>query len=372
MAFESLTDKLQNVFKNLRSKGRLTEADVKEAMKAFIDKEETVQDVWAIGAQVTGLANNAKDYAAMYHNVDGKMVRHDQVHNLFGYNMTRAAGEGLREISPDKRCLLFSRSSYIGMHRYGGIWTGDNKSWWSHILLNLKMLPSLNMCGFLYTGADPGGFGCNTTRDLLLRWLALGVFTPLMRDHSCENTREQECYRFEHIEDFRHIIGVRYRLIPYIYSEYMKAALTDDMMFKPLAFEYPEDRMAVNVEDQLMLGNEIMIAPVYTQNAIGRYVYLPEAMMLVRFCPDGKIEQTEMPKGHHFVEVPLNEVILFIRQGKCIPLVDAAECVDEIDMNSLQLIGYANSTYQLYDDDGYTRAYDLEKSTVWLKKEENK
>ena len=130
--------------------------------------------------------------------------------------------------------------------------------------------------------------------------------------------------------------------------------------------------MAVNVEDQLMLGNEIMIAPVYTQNAIGRYVYLPEAMMLVRFCPDGKIEQTEMPKGHHFVEVPLNEVILFIRQGKCIPLVDAAECVDEIDMDSLQLIGYANSTYQLYDDDGYTRAYDLERSTVWLKKEENK
>ena len=346
--------------------------DVKEAMKAFIDKEETVQDVWAIRAQVTGLANNAEDYASMYHNVDGKMVRHDQVHNLFGYNMTRAAGEGLREISPDKRCLLFSRSSYIGMHRYGGIWTGDNKSWWSHILLNLKMLPSLNMCGFLYTGADLGGFGCNTTRDLLLRWLALGVFTPLMRDHSCENTREQECYRFEHIEDFRHIIGVRYRLIPYIYSEYMKAALTDDMMFKPLAFEYPEDRMAVNVEDQLMLGNEIMIAPVYTQNAIGRYVYLPEAMMLVRFCPDGKIEQTEMPKGHHFVEVPLNEVILFIRQGKCIPLVDAAECVDEIDMDSLQLIGYANSTYQLYDDDGYTRAYDLERSTVWLKKEENK
>ena len=346
--------------------------DVKEAMKAFIDKEETVQDVWAIGAQVTGLANNAEDYAAMYHNVDGKMVQHDQVHNLFGYNMTRAAGEGLREISPDKRCLLFSRSSYIGMHRYGGIWTGDNKSWWSHILLNLKMLPSLNMCGFLYTGADLGGFGCNTTRDLLLRWLALGVFTPLMRDHTCENTREQECYQFEHIEDFRHIIGVRYRLIPYIYSEYMKAALTDDMMFKPLAFEYPEDRMAVNVEDQLMLGNEIMIAPVYTQNAIGRYVYLPEAMMLVRFCPDGKIEQTEMPKGHHFVEVPLNEVILFIRQGKCIPLVDAAECVDEIDMDSLQLIGYANSTYQLYDDDGYTRAYDLEKSTVWLKKEENK
>lgn len=252
------------------------------------------------------------------------------------------------------------------MHRYGGIWTGDNKSWWSHILLNLKMLPSLNMCGFLYTGADLGGFGCNTTRDLLLRWLALGVFTPLMRNHACLGTREQECYQFEQIEDFRHIIGVRYRLLPYIYSEYMKAALNDEMMFKPLAFEYPEDRMAVNVEDQLMLGNEIMIAPVYTQNAIGRYVYLPEDMMLVRFKAEGDIEQTEMKKGHHFVEVPLNEVILFIRKGKCIPLADFAECVADINTKKLQLLGYAGSSYQLYDDDGYTREYDLEMSCVIL------
>ena len=87
------------------------------------------------------------------------MIRHDKVHNLFGFNMTRAAGEAFERIDPDRRFLMFSRSSYVGMHRYGGIWTGDNRSWWSHILLNLKMMPSLNMCGFLYTGADLGGFG---------------------------------------------------------------------------------------------------------------------------------------------------------------------------------------------------------------------
>ena len=187
-----------------------------------------------------------------------------------------------------------------------------------------------------------------------------------MRDHSCEGTRDQECYQFEHIEDFRNVIGVRYRLLPYIYSEYMKAALTDDMMFKPLAFEYPDDKIAAHVEDQLMLGNEIMIAPVYTQNAIGRYVYLPEDMMLVRFTADGAVEQTEMPAGHHFVEVPLNEVILFVRNGKCIPVVDVAECVADIDKTTMQLIGYRNSSYMLYDDDGYTREYDLEKNSALL------
>ena len=341
-------------------------SELKKAMKKFIEKDETVDDVWGISGMAAGVGNNPKDYASMYHNVDGEMVRHDKVHNLFGYNMTRAAGEALREISPDERRLLFSRSSYIGMHRYGGVWMGDNKSWWSHILLNIKMLPSMNMCGFLYTGADLGGFGCDTSRDLLLRWLALGVFTPLMRDHSCEGTRDQECYQFEHIEDFRNVIGVRYRLLPYIYSEYMKAALTDDMMFKPLAFEYPDDKIAAHVEDQLMLGNEIMIAPVYTQNAIGRYVYLPENMMLVRFTADGAVEQTEMPAGHHFVGVPLNEVILFVRSGKCIPVVDVAECVADIDKTTMQLIGYKNSSYMLYDDDGYTREYDLEKNCALL------
>ena len=103
--------------------------------------------------------NSAEDYASFYHNVGGNMICHSKVHNLYGYNMTRAAGEAFRRLCPDKRILMFSRSSYIGMHRYGGVWTGDNNSWWSHLLLNLKMMPSLNMCGFLYAGADLGGFG---------------------------------------------------------------------------------------------------------------------------------------------------------------------------------------------------------------------
>ncbi len=199
-------------------------AEAKNLAAEFAEDTEGRVHAWTMQAKMKDLANNPEDYRRFYHNVDGRKIRHDRVHNLFGFNMTRAAGEAFERIDSDRRFLMFSRSSYIGMHRYGGIWTGDNKSWWSHILLNLKMLPSLNMCGFLYTGADLGGFGADTTRDLLLRFLALGVFTPLMRDHAAAGTREQECYQFENIEDFRHVIGVRYRLIPYLYSEYMKAA----------------------------------------------------------------------------------------------------------------------------------------------------
>ena len=297
------------------------------------------------------IQNNPEDYKRFYHNVNGTMVRHDLVHNLYGYNMTRAAGEALRKIAPDKNMLLFSRSSYIGMHRYGGIWTGDNQSWWSHILLNLKMLPSLNMCGFLYTGADLGGFGADTTRDLLLRWLALGVFTPLMRNHTALGTREQECYQFEQIEDFRHVVGVRYRLIPYLYSVYVKAAERGEMYFRPLGFDFPNDRRAVETEDQLLLGDEAMIAPIYTQNVSGRTVYLPEEMKFVKFMPDGTIYEEILPQGTHYVEVALNEVPLFIRKGKCIPVVEAAQSVEAIDLETVKYLGYEGAAYELRELD---------------------
>ena len=329
-----------------------------QAIKAYANGEEQqdgtddiLNQANAIPVKVKSamerLQNNPEDYKRFYHKVNGKMVRHDLVHNLYGYNMTRAAGEAFEKMSPDKRILMFSRASYIGMHRYGGIWTGDNQSW-SHILLNLKMMPSLNMCGFLYTGADLGGFGSHATRDLVLRWLALGVFTPLMRNHAALGTREQECYQFEHIEDFRHVIGVRYRLIPYLYSEFMKAATQDDMYFKPLGFVYPNDRRAVETEDQLMLGNEVMIAPVYTQNATGRFVYLPEEMKFVKFLPDGSVYEEIMPAGNHYIDVALNEVPMFIKKDKCIPVVDVAQSVEEINYATMKMIGYAGASYDMY------------------------
>lgn len=332
--------------------------ELKETIKRYVQEDMETIPVWELEGLVTGIANNPEDYRRFYHNVGGRMIRHDKVHNLFGYNMTRAAAEAFDRIVPDKRLLMFSRSSYIGMHRYGGIWTGDNRSWWSHILLNLKMMPSLNMCGFLYTGADLGGFDNDATRDLVLRWMALGVFTPLMRNHSAQGTRRQEAYQFGDTEDFRGIVETRYRLLPYLYSEYMKAALNDDMYFRPLAFVYPEDSFAAGVEDQMMLGGEAMIAPVYTQNAKGRYVYLPEDMLFVKFAKDGAYTEELLTQGHHYVEIAVNEVPLFIRKGRCIPLAEAAECMEKLDTANLKMIGFENAEYTLYEDDGIGKDYE--------------
>ncbi len=322
------------------------------------DKDRlNIGQLLTLQAQLMNLASRPEDYRTIRHNCQGKMIRHDHVHNLYGYNMTRAAGEAFARLSPEKRILLFSRSSYIGMHRYGGIWMGDNQSWWSHILMNLQMLPSLNMCGFLYTGADIGGFGSNTTEDMLLRWLELGIFTPLMRNHSAIGTRRQEFYQFGDKESFRNIIGLRYALLPYLYSEFMKAALGGEMMFVPLAFIWPEDEMAAQVEDQLMVGESFMIAPVYRQNAEGRYVYLPETMKMYRLRSADDMDGEILPAGHHYVKAALNEVLVFLRADRLVPMAAPAEYADGVDASKLTLLHFIQNeaVYEMYDDDGLSR-----------------
>jgi len=311
---------------------------------------------WGLKDAFSGIANNPEDYRRFYHQVDGKPVRHDLVHNLYGAGMTRATAEGFRRFRPGERLLLFSRSSFIGAHRDGGIWQGDNFSWWSHLKLALQMLPGLNLCGFLFTGCDLGGFGCNVTGDLLQRFLQLGVFTPLMRNHSALHTREQEIYRFTNWESMRDTVSVRYALLPYLYSEFMKAALTDGMYFRPLAFDYPADRRAVRTQDQLMLGGDCMIAPVYEQNAAGRYVYLPEDMLMIRFRSAADYDLEPLAKGDHWISLSLGEFPLFVRKNHAVLLCSGGESSAALDDTRFTAVGQIETEgeYALYRDDGKT------------------
>ena len=323
-----------------------SEKHLKEVFDKIDDykgKNLDIQSFFEFKGMVEGVANNLGDYERFYHRAtqpDGEaVVRHDHVHNLYGFNMTRAASESFKELAPDKDILMFSRASYIGMHRYGGIWTGDNHAWWSHILLSLKMLLSLNMCGFMYVGSDVGGFNDNTTEELLMRWMGLAVFVPLMRNHAAAGTRYQELYRFTDTDTFKNIVTMRYALIPYLWEAYRKAVEQDTLMYRPLGFEHPEDRVAVATEDQLYVGEDIMICPVYTQNAIGRYVYLPEPMTMVRMQSADEYELEKYEAGHYFVEIPAQEIVFFIRDGHRIPLYKSAEYTEAVFGNECEWIG---------------------------------
>lgn len=339
-------------------------------MAALREKDNIEQEEFflrVIGGAM-GLMSSPADYASFYHEVDGRKVRHDQVHNLYGGSMTRAAGEAFADLRPGQRTLLYSRSSFIGSHRYGGIWLGDNNSSWAQLLANIQMMPSVQMCGFLYSGADLCGFSSDTTPDLALRWLEFGLLTPLMRNHSAVGTRMQEYYRFpEVLPAVRNMIRLRYALLPYLYSEFMKAALENTSYFRPLAFDYPDDPDAREVEDQLLLGEGLMAAPVYVQNAHGRHVYLPEPMKLLRLRAVDDYDEEILPAGHHYIRCALDEVLLFLRPGHIVPVAQPANNTSELDDASLTLWSFLpdgeSAEYRMYRDDGVTTEY--EKKEHW-------
>ena len=304
-------------------------------MAALREKDNIEQEEFflrVVGGAM-GLMNSPADYASFYHEVDGQKVRHDQVHNL-----------------------------------YGGIWLGDNNSSWAQLLANIQMMPSVQMCGFLYSGADLCGFSSDTTPDLALRWLEFGLLTPLMRNHSAVGTRMQEYYRFpEVLPAVRNMIRLRYALLPYLYSEFMKAALENTSYFRPLAFDYPDDPDAREVEDQLLLGEGLMAAPVYVQNAHGRHVYLPESMKLLRLRAVNDYDEEILPAGHHYIRCALDEVLLFLRPGHIVPVAQPANSTSELDDASLTLWSFLpdgeSAEYRMYRDDGVTTEY--EKKEHW-------
>lgn len=348
-----------------------------ERLRAFLNDMATLREkdnieqeeffLRVVGGAM-GLMNSPADYASFYHEADGRKVRHDQVHNLYGGSMTRAAGEAFADLRPGQRTLLYSRSSFIGSHRYGGIWLGDNNSSWAQLLANIQMMPSVQMCGFLYSGADLCGFSSDTTPDLALRWLEFGLLTPLMRNHSAVGTRMQEYYRFpEVLPAVRNMIRLRYALLPYLYSEFMKAALENTSYFRPLAFDYPDDPDAREVEDQLLLGEGLMAAPVYVQNAHGRHVYLPEPMKLLRLRAVDDYDEEILPAGHHYIRCALDEVLLFLRPGHIVPVAQPANNTSELDDASLTLWSFLpdgeSAEYRMYRDDGVTTEY--EKKEHW-------
>ena len=336
-----------------------------DSMAALREKDNIEQEEFfsqVVGGAM-GLMNSPEDYASFYHEVNGQKIRHDRVHNLYGGSMTRAAGEAFAKQHPEKRMLLYSRSSVIGSHRYGGIWLGDNNASWGQLLANIQMMPSVQMCGFLYAGADLCGFSSDTTPDLALRWLEFGLLTPLMRNHSAIGTRMQEYYCFpEMLPAIRRMLHLRYALLPYLYSEFMKAALENGSYFRPLAFDYPADPDAREVQDQLLLGEGLMAAPIYTQNTHGRMVYLPEPMKMLRLRSVDDYDEEVLPAGHHYLRCALDEVLLFLRPGCIVPVAAPADNTAQLDDTQLTLWSYlpdgGSAAYRMYTDDGFTTDYD--------------
>jgi alpha-glucosidase len=334
------------------------------------DKGFDMYDFFNLKDTTTNIANRDQYYETFFHKTDnGEVVSNKNIHNLYGFNMNLAISEGAKEFAPNRRLFIFSRSSYIGMHRFAALWTGDNQSWWEHIIVHIRMLQSLSLCGFFYSGADIGGFGNNTSAELLIRWTQLGIFSPLFRNHSSLGTRDQEPWAFDEntLDIIRDAIDLRYALLPYLYSEYIKATIDLKPIIRPLNFEFNDPKLN-NIEDQFMFGDSIMVAPIHTPNARGRFIYIPfETKWLLFILKTDKDLRTHnentkvslLKATSYFIDVDLDEIPILIREKSIVVFGPRMNYVGEKNITELSIIAfvtdYAEFTY--YDDDGETFDY---------------
>ncbi len=274
---------------------------------------------------------------------------HLKIHNVYGHLMAQATHEGLERLTGDRPFVL-TRACYAGSQRYCSGWTGDNHSLWAHMQLSITQMLNLGLSGMNSVGSDVGGFGSDTTPELLVRWMQLGAVSPFFRNHSANQTRRQEPYAFDKktLRACRSALDLRYHLLPYLYD----LAHGQLPMMRPMVMEFPGDPLCRDVSDQFMLGSQLLAAPVLTPGAAARAVYLPKGTWYDYYTG-------ERYRGGRYIvaDAPLDKLPLFARAGAIVPVAQGTpQCTDEISGISLEVFP-GTGRFIHYTDDGRSLAY---------------
>jgi alpha-glucosidase len=278
--------------------------------------------------------------------------------NIFALNMTRATYEGLSRLQPDRRPFVITRAGYAGIQRYSTMWTGDSNATFEALALNIPMFASLGLSGETFVGSDLPGFIGRGDGELLARSYEVATFVPLCRNHGAIDNYDHEPWRYgAPYEDIvRKYLKLRYRLLPFLYTTLEEAHRTGVPLFRPLLLNFQDDPTALNLDDEFMVGDALLAAPVVHSGERGREVYLPRGQWydfwsgaLVR---DGNFFRTG---------VPLDHLPLYVRGGSIVPSTEPMNYVGEKPCNPLRFDIYPDAdgaaSGSLYEDDGLTPAY---------------
>ena len=291
------------------------------------------------------------------HETDFGPRTHAEVHNLYGMEMARASREGALKHRPDERPFVITRAGYAGIQRHALVWTGDNSSNWDHLNDALQMFLNLSLSGVPFCGGDVGGFMENTTPELFTRWFQFATFTPFFRNHSNLGTIDQEPWAFgkETEEICRNYLGLRYQLLPYLYSLFAEARASGAPIMRPLWWEHQNDPVAVACGDQFLLGPDLLVAPVLRQGASARSVYLPRGLWYDFWSG------AQVLGGRHVLAEAGPELIpAYVRAGAVLPLAEPQQFVGKrpFEIINLNLWPRGNGRLDWYEDDGQTQAYE--------------
>jgi len=290
-----------------------------------------------------------------------RTASHAEMHNVFGMLNSRATYEGVLKLAPDRRPFVMTRASFAGGQRYAATWTGDNSSSWAHLSLSIEQLVSLGLSGFAYAGDDIGGFaGDPPSPELLTRWIEVGAFNPIFRDHYQKDKAAQEPWVHGPEQEAirRRYIDERYRLMPYLYALADENSRTGLPIMRPVFLQYPKvvaggDHLG-DTDRQFMLGADLLIAPPMTWESPAPYtIALPGDGWYDYWTglPVASARITETPK--------LDRLPVFVRPGAILPRQPLVQSTGETPKGPLELAVYPGSDCMgaLYLDDGISFAY---------------
>ncbi|HEY0006500.1 MAG TPA: TIM-barrel domain-containing protein [Pyrinomonadaceae bacterium] len=288
---------------------------------------------------------------------EGEKSTHAKNRNVFALLMARATYEGLERLRPSERPYVITRAAYAGIQRYSTMWTGDTVSNWETLALSIPVFQTLGLSGEPFVGSDVGGFIGRGNGELLVRSYQVSFLVPFCRNHKELSGYDQEPWRFgKYYEDIiRKYLKLRYRLMPFLYTTLEEAHRTGVPLFRPLLLNYQQDESTLNLDDQFMVGTDLLVAPILQPNQTGRLVYLP-AGMWYDFWTSRKYRGGTMIR----VDAPLETVPMFVRAGAVIPTGPEMSYVGEKPLTPNFVIypdekGEARAT--LYEDDGVSPDY---------------
>lgn len=335
----------------------------KDELKKFI-KDYNISGIWNDMNEPCVFNSDSKTMEERcIHNGDFGVIEHKEFHNRYGLEMSRCSHEAQRELHENKREFSMTRATYAGGQRYSSIWTGDNSSKWDQMRMSISMNANLGVSGFSFVGNDVGGFGLDCTEELFIRWMELGVFLPIFRNHSNMYTRRQEPWAFgtraekiakKHIE-------LRYELMPYIYNCFYQSYKEGIPVFRPLVMEFENDENVYNMREQFMFGDNILVAPVLYEGEREKIVYLPEGNWY-----NYKTNEYFKGKKRYKFKCPLDEILFFIKEGSIIPTYNEKyKNMEERPNRVLHKIYGENAKSIYYYDDGKSMEYKNNKFNLY-------